>query len=283
MSIQYSFIALITILLCGVCSAEDYCFDCHSTQEGTSNTFKKDAHYAATFSCSDCHGGDPKINDMNLSKTAEKGFRLRVKRQEIPDFCGGCHSNAKFMATYPSKLPTNQLAIYQRSVHGRKLAAGKSAAAECVDCHGIHDIAKSTDDASPVSAKNISATCGKCHPGSLDALKAGPHGQVPKINCLTCHGSHNTQEARVSMLTGEASTCTQCHKANSGQAKTAAQIADLLTQLAKDESAEGKAALARARAVVHTFNVATIKHGAEANPAATEPSTATNPSTPKGP
>ena len=243
-------------------AASDYCFNCHLTQEGASIKFKKDVHYAAALSCADCHGGDPKINDMNKSKTPEKGFRLRIKRQDDPQFCAGCHSNTKFMATYPSKLPVNQLAEYQRSVHGRKLASGNGKAAECVDCHGIHEIRKVSDTDSPAASKNISATCATCHAKTMEAFKGSPHDGKPLTTCAGCHGSHSVEEARTTMLTGDDAPCANCHKADSKGAKAAAEIADLLDTLQKG-GADSKEALARARVAVHTFNVAAIKRAIE--------------------
>src|SRR4051812_44767437 len=141
-----SFVAILLFLLSRPSrAADDYCFSCHAVQEGTSETFKKDIHYQNALSCADCHGGDPSLNDMNTPKTPGKGFRLRVQRTEVPLYCGGCHSNGKFMTRYKPSLPTNQLAEYQHSVHGRKLAGGNLDAANCINCHSIHDIRDASD------------------------------------------------------------------------------------------------------------------------------------------
>jgi hypothetical protein len=36
----------------------------------------------------------------------------------------------------------------------------------CVDCHGIHDIAKVTGASAPAFRANLVKTCQKCHPGA---------------------------------------------------------------------------------------------------------------------
>src|ERR1035438_330353 len=81
-------------------AAKDSCFQCHSVIEGTSVTFKDDVHYGHAISCADCHGGDPKEEDQNLSMSAKRGFKIRVKRQTTPDYCGRCHKNASFMRKF---------------------------------------------------------------------------------------------------------------------------------------------------------------------------------------
>jgi len=263
---------LILLLTSAASAADDFCFQCHQTHEGTGNTFKKDIHRAHELSCSDCHGGDASINNMNKSKAADKGFRPRPSRDQIPLFCAGCHSNAKFMATYDPNLPTNQYALYARSVHSQKPAAGKAPAAECIDCHGIHDIQAPSDPESKTNPKNINATCGSCHKEILDSLSTSPHDPDTNITCITCHGSHSTQKASAALLDPKTGSCARCHMPTSSGAQAAAQIAKILDDL--DNAGESsKAALAKAKVVAHSFNPATIQSAitAATRPAASPP------------
>jgi len=269
---------LILMLAGRVYGEADFCLECHGVQEGTSAVFKNDVHFENTLSCADCHGGDPKINDMDKAKSAQNGFRVRVARQEVPLFCAGCHNNGKFMTKYKPALPTNQYALYSRSVHGRKLAAGKTEAAQCVDCHGVHNIRPASDAKSPANAKNITETCAKCHEETAAVFKQGRHRT--RATCATCHGAgHDIQEATTAILTSKDQGCAKCHEANSGQVRTAAQIADLLTGL-REAGAGSKDALARARVAVHSFNVAAVRRAIDGppSPPATQPGAAARPS-----
>ena len=244
-------------------AADDFCFSCHSDQEGTSLKFKSDNHYQNSLSCADCHGGDPTINDMNTSKTPQKGFRLRVQRQDTPMFCAGCHTNAKFMATYKANAVTNQFALYSRSVHGKKLAAGKTEAAQCVDCHGIHDIRPARDPDSPTHPSHVGETCAKCHAETAATFKDTPHDRRGRATCTTCHGSHDIKEATTAMLTGDSAVCADCHRENSRQRQVAARIAEVLKKL-EAANPDAREALTAARRAVHTVNPDAVQRAFDA-------------------
>jgi hypothetical protein len=241
---------------------EDYCFSCHEVQEGMSLLFKNDIHYSYKLSCADCHGGSPGINDMNLSKTPESGFGLRVTRRDVPLFCAGCHSNAKFMAGYKATLPTNQYALYSRSVHGTLLAGGNEEAAQCVDCHRVHDTRAVDDPLSSVHSRNITSTCAECHAETAALFQRNrPHRKY--ATCVTCHGDHDVQPATTALLTTPRKGCAKCHQANSDGAQAALRIADLLDSLEK-AGPGSEAALERARRAVHSFSPAAVRRAINA-------------------
>ena len=247
-------------------AAKDSCFQCHSVIEGTSVTFKDDVHYHHTISCADCHGGDSKEDDQNLSMSAERGFRIRVKRQATPDYCGRCHENASYMRKFDPQLRVDQLALYKTSVHAKQLAMGHTRSAECVDCHGVHNIRAVSDPLSPAHPRHVTETCAKCHVATADLFRKSPHGpfftskEMP--GCTVCHASHSTKPAGQAMLTGKHAVCTECHDAGSAGEKAAAEIARLLTGL-EQTGRKSKEALARARLAIHTFDVAAIRRAAE--------------------
>lgn len=265
MKLHYLAMFIVLLFASRAWADDDFCFTCHETQEGTSKTFKNDVHYANTISCADCHGGDPKINDMNTSKAANKSFRLRVQRQDVPNFCAGCHSNAKFITKIKANEPTNQMALYERSVHGMAQAAGKTEAANCIDCHGIHNIRPINDATSPVNARNISTACVKCHADEGTMVRQN-RTHANRTNCATCHtGGHDIQTATSALLTGPTRGCGACHRGNSRQAQTAAQMAQVLADLEK-AGPNSKDALAAARKAVHSFNVGAMQRAIAANP-----------------
>jgi cytochrome b subunit of formate dehydrogenase len=66
--------------------------------------------------------------------------------------CGGCHGEIA--------------ESYFETFHGKVSKLGYSAAAQCYDCHGSHDILPPNNPKSHLSRQNIVKTCGKCHEGS---------------------------------------------------------------------------------------------------------------------
>ena len=151
--------ALSLILFLSGAAGKDTCFECHSVIEGTSEVFKDDVHYQNGQSCDACHGGDSQEEDQNISMNASRGFKVRVTRAGVPDYCGRCHSD--------------QLSVYRTSVHAARLAANGPHAAECVDCHGVHNIRAVSDPLSPAHPSHLVEMCAKCHAaGSAGARTA---------------------------------------------------------------------------------------------------------------
>jgi len=259
-------VALIPALACGAEAAKDSCFECHTVMEGTSLVFTNDVHYQNALSCADCHGGDRNETNQNLSMGAERGFKVRVTREGTPEYCGRCHSDTNFMAKYNPQARVDQLALYKTSVHGKQLAAGNKKAAECVDCHGVHNIRAGASPLSPTQPQNVTASCAKCHTATADMFRKSPHARgfstARRPGCVACHSAHATEPATDAMLTG-ANGCARCHRAGSNQAKVAADIAKVLADL-EAAGPGSSAALARARQAVHTLNAAAVKQAAEA-------------------
>jgi len=259
-------IAMIPLLASGAYAAKDSCFECHSVMEGMSVIFKDDVHYHNTISCADCHGGDPKEDDQNVSMSAERGFKVRVTRQGTPDYCGRCHSDAGFMRKYKPQQRVDQLALYRTSVHGKRLAAGHTGGAGCVDCHSVHNIRAVSDPLSPAHPRHVTETCAKCHRATADLFRKSPHGPVftsqQMAGCTACHASHAAAPASRAMLTGKNAVCTRCHDAGSAGGKAAAEIARLVASL-ETAGPGSNPALARARLAVHTFDVAAVRRAAE--------------------
>ena len=72
-----------------------------------------------------------------------KGFIGVPKPHEIPQMCGSCHGGSKdgFRARY--RLD-DVLADYRESSHAHSLEANPKGA-QCVSCHGVHNIVAVTD------------------------------------------------------------------------------------------------------------------------------------------
>ena len=54
------------------------------------------------------------------------------------------------------------------SIHGYAVSKGLLVAANCMSCHGSHNILSHKDPKSTVSRENIPNTCGACHGGVKD-------------------------------------------------------------------------------------------------------------------
>src|SRR5512146_2232030 len=141
------------------------CVDCHSALDKplqvTSEQYAEDVHASKGLTCAACHGGDPTSPDNAMDR--KKGFRGHINRKDIPAICGGCHSDSAYMRQYNPSLRTDQLAQYNTSVHGKRLAAGDIKVAVCTDCHGVHGLRAVSDTRAAVHPLNVAKTCSRCH------------------------------------------------------------------------------------------------------------------------
>jgi predicted CXXCH cytochrome family protein len=116
--------------------------------------------------CTDCHRAHDIVDPRNGA------LSLRT-----PEICGRCHTNQKLMSKY--NLSTKVVDTYLKDFHGMSATLQrrhgsndrKNFAAVCTDCHGVHDIQKSSSPSSHTIQANLVQTCRKCHP---DASKEFP-------------------------------------------------------------------------------------------------------------
>ena len=155
------------LLLAVPATAKDSCLECHKALDGALQkpavSFGKDIHAHSGFSCADCHGGDRNSDDMQESMSRARGFMGKVPRTAVPKLCARCHSDANLIHKFKPQQRVDQLAQYQTSVHGKRLAAGDADVANCVDCHSVHDIRDVKDPLSPVHPLRLPETCARCH------------------------------------------------------------------------------------------------------------------------
>jgi formate dehydrogenase gamma subunit len=108
-------------------------------------------------SCTDCHGEHQIFSPTDA--------RARVAPMNVSEqVCGRCHNSVQLSRRYG--MPSNQFKTFSDSYHGLAARAGSIEVANCASCHGIHNIKPSSDPASSINAKNLAATCGRCHPGA---------------------------------------------------------------------------------------------------------------------
>ena len=164
-------------------------------------------------SCNDCHGvHDIKrsvdrtspINPANVAKTCGKCHvtveeiynksihgQLLAKGDPRGPVCIQCHSahqietptGGHFKAGSDmvcGKCHTDRLEHYRDTYHGKAMALGKantaSTVAACYDCHGHHDVLRTSDPNSRLSPGNIVNTCKQCHPKANPSFaRYAPH------------------------------------------------------------------------------------------------------------
>jgi hypothetical protein len=207
------------------------CVECHLVLDDPRLTppakaASDDVHARNGFTCVFCHGGDASQEDQALAHDPKKGFRGKPSPREIPGLCGKCHADAALMKRFNPSLRVDQLAEYKSSGHGKKLALGDAAVAQCASCHGAHGILPVKDSRSPVSTTKIAQTCNRCHgdaalmgshklPSDIYAkysrsvhARAREKGDVSAPTCNSCHGNHGAAPPEVGSV---ANVCGTCH------------------------------------------------------------------------
>jgi hypothetical protein len=106
----------------------------------------------------------------------------------------------------PYNLPVDQLALYQLSGHGVRMAKGDLRVAVCSDCHGAHDILAVSDTRSLTYPLNVARTCGKCHGDKSTAA-----GMNAKENVFDAYSGSVHAHALLDRGNAHAPTCTSCH------------------------------------------------------------------------
>jgi len=221
------------LLLCAVAYAQtkDSCLDCHSALPSplgvSQEEFSHDIHAQKGLTCASCHGGDPTSDDPDKAMSRKAGWKGKIDRKQVPQLCGGCHSDPAYMRQFNPGLRTDQLSQYNTSVHGKRRAAGDDKVAVCTDCHSVHDLRAPSDPASTVNPVNVANTCSHCHAdaGYMSGYKIPTNqfaeysrsvhhnalmvrGDLSAPTCTTCHGNHGATPPGVDKVQN---VCSNCH------------------------------------------------------------------------
>lgn len=190
-------------------------------------------HDSKAAQCVSCHGSH------GIQSAKNRGSKVHAQR--VPGTCGQCHADAAYMAGYKTPdgkpLPTNQLAQYKESVHGRALLErGDLGAPACNDCHGNHA-------ALPPSVANVAQVCRTCHAGNGAFFDGSRHKKAFDTHgwpeCGTCHMNHAIQKTNDSMLSvAPGGLCRDCHaeyaKENKACIETASYFHETIVHLASE-------------------------------------------------
>jgi cytochrome b subunit of formate dehydrogenase len=166
--------------------------------------------------CKDCHGSNHYLLNYRNPKSP-------VFRANIPETCARCHANTAEMEKFNLRQHS-PIVSYEKSVHGIALLQKKEMnAAVCTDCHGSHDLHKSTNPLSKLYWQHVPNTCGKCHENVEQTYMRSVHGTAVERGvrdapvCTDCHGEHTIAAVKLaSSRVAPANipeTCGQCHAA----------------------------------------------------------------------
>jgi predicted CXXCH cytochrome family protein len=232
---------------------------------------------AKVATCSSCHG--------NHGVKSADDPTSPVYPTHVPDTCGRCHGDPKAMEG--RKIPTDVVAKFRSSVHGRALLErGDLAAPACNSCHGNHG-------ATPPEVANVANVCGTCHQQQATLFrgsrKKADFDRNDQPECVLCHQHHDIAAPSDAMLgTGEASVCLQCHEDEDDEGRRASVkwekgFADLVARLESSRAlldraeeagmevseplyrlTEARDALTEARVLIHGFETGKVLEKIEA-------------------
>jgi cytochrome b subunit of formate dehydrogenase len=159
----------------------------------------------ADASCRACHTE----STHTLRKVKDPGSG--VARGHVSEACLACHEKSSDVA----------VGGYRKSVHHAAVAAGKTEAATCIDCHGAHSVNHSQDPKSRAHHLAIPATCGHCHKEEKARFLESSHWKAAQQGfreapvCTDCHGEHailaGKDPSSATYAGNVTKTCSACH------------------------------------------------------------------------
>ncbi|MBD3224728.1 MAG: hypothetical protein GF313_08360 [Caldithrix sp.] len=217
---HFFLIILVFFINSGLAADDETCMMCHSDEGLTGErngqeismyvnmeSLKLSPH--AQMDCISCHP-DADVEELPHSEELDK-----VK-------CNFCHDQVQEK--------------FETGIHGMALADHQPYAPTCVECHGQHDILRSSNPEAETYRMNIPFLCGKCHREGapvarvynitehniLDNYSQSIHGEAlfkkgltVSATCVDCHKSHeilpHTDSGASTHKANIAETCMQCH------------------------------------------------------------------------
>ena len=168
--------------------------------------------------CLSCHGqlpGVPGAEPTAHGIRAVSDPNSPVFPTNVSHTCGRCHADAVRMKPYG--IPTDQFALYEKSVHRHQLVENEDLSAPtCNDCHGNHG-------ARPPHVDSLANVCGSCHARQAelfrDSSMRAAFDFMELGECTVCHGNHDIERPDDEMLVAAAHApsegamaCSECHE-----------------------------------------------------------------------
>ncbi len=167
------------------------CGQCHETERAQSAVSAHGRTLAAGAAeapaCLDCHR-------RPIVRPGTGQARIDLKLAQIA-LCESCHLQ-KVAVGDRTLLGSRFVSSFEQSVHGAALRRGIVDAANCVDCHGSHEMNQASIAGSRVNKDRLAGTCAPCHrvqaaefAFSIHAV-ARRNGNLDSPVCTDCHGEH---------------------------------------------------------------------------------------------
>jgi cytochrome b subunit of formate dehydrogenase len=221
------------------------CVGCHGKHDVSAVKSEKFrfANGPQPAACGQCH---EKARDHFTASAHGRAFA--AKERNAPD-CLTCHRepvapHAPAKATLAQKLAQTRqceschvekenvagqalrgvrfVKSFEQSVHGAALGNGDVTAANCVDCHGAHEMNRALSPGARMSKINVAETCVKCHEEIGREYRESVHatalakGNADSATCTDCHGEHDIRAhldpaSRVHKTHVAQQVCADCH------------------------------------------------------------------------
>lgn len=169
------------------------CSDCHGAH-GVS--YVSDDRVNSARKCRGCHGDIYEIyansvhgaalfgennRDVPICVDCHSAHEIRDPltreyHERIPELCSGCHGDVRVVGKYG--LSTDVVKTYLSDFHGVTLSFYRKESgtpykparpiAVCTDCHGTHNITRTTGPDATVVKANLVKKCRKCHEGATE-------------------------------------------------------------------------------------------------------------------
>jgi cytochrome b subunit of formate dehydrogenase len=138
--------------------------------------------------CLTCH--QKPITNGNAPALAP--VELKLAQAEL---CESCHVKKASVAGQTLR-GTHFVSAFDQSVHGAALHQGNAEAANCIDCHGAHEMNRAIVAGARINKQNQPGTCAKCHEKIAAEYNSSVHasalrkGNFDSPVCTDCHGEH---------------------------------------------------------------------------------------------
>ena len=164
--------------------------------------------------CLACHQNP--ITNQNAPALASVELKLAQA-----NLCESCHVKKASVAGQTMR-GNHFVASFDQSVHGDALHKGKAEAANCVDCHGAHEMNRAIVAGARINKQNQAGTCAKCHEKIAAEFNSSVHaaalrkGNFDAPVCTDCHGEHEIKahtdsESPVYARNVAQQVCASCH------------------------------------------------------------------------
>ncbi len=138
--------------------------------------------------CLDCHR-------QPVARRPEDRIRIELKLAQTR-LCESCHLKKSEVGAR-TLLGSRFVGSFELSAHGAALTRGIVAAANCVDCHGSHEMNQAMVAGSRVNKSRLPETCARCHQTQTAEYNFSAHaialrkGNLDSPVCTDCHGEHD--------------------------------------------------------------------------------------------